>query len=123
MKQLITTLALLIAINLAGISTAQAAIKVYVKNCHNKTMNIGTFNPNDGVQLNFYQDKDFSEGDGKSLKCQGQSKGYCRVSNQYEDNDKCQYGTFNTKVQKNKWIKITDCKSYEKNLSSEPSCD
>ena len=124
MKQFISTLLILLAINLAGMSTAQAAIKIYVKNCAGMRVSVGTFNAKDSVQSVHYEVNEFIIGEGSSLKCKGQGKGFCRVRlraiNNCEDED-----GFTTKVDKNKWIKITSCESdgYEKNLSSEPSCD
>ena len=122
MKQLITTLALLLAINIAGISTASAAIKVYVKNCSDKRMTIGATNPKDSIGVVFYQSRTFGSGDSKSLKCQGQGKGYCKVSVK-SSRDCEEQDVLGTKVDKNKWIKVLGCNDFEKDLSSEPSCD
>ena len=123
MKHLITTLALLLAINFAGISTAHAAIKIYVKNCADKEMTVHAYNARDSALIVPYQTQSVSKGEGKSVKCKGQGKGFCKVRNIDTDLGRCTFDNFLTKVDKNKWIKITDCESYEKNLSSEPSCD
>ena len=102
-KQIRNTLVLLSLNLMLGFgASAQAAIKVYVKNCSGSSLKVVSFNGKDSVRLSEYQSKTISNGDSASLKCKGEGKGSTRKDGSCGNSGE-------QKVKKNKWIKYTDC--------------
>ena len=114
-KQSVLTSLLIASLGLSY--NAQAAIKIYVKNCADTNVKVETFDAKDGEMSFAYQTKNVSPNESKKMKCKGQGKGFCNVIT-------CN-GSKGTakKVKKNKWIKMESCTAYEKNFNSEPNCD
>lgn len=120
-KNIKNTLLLCGVSSMLGLSTAVSAdIKVYVKNCTGSSLKVISFNGKDAIRLTEYQSKTVKNGESVSLKCKGQGKGRCYVSNR--DDEVCG-NTGEQKVDKNKWIRYDSCDSYERNLTTEPSCN